>query len=55
MGLFVLCLEEDPTPKDLIETAMANIELHLEHDDTDYLLEAFALPMLKEALEKLEK
>ena len=53
MGLFVLCTKTKPTPEDLINSAKANIELYLK-EGGDYLLEAFALPYLNEALEKLK-
>ena len=54
MGLFKLCESDDPTARELIETAIVNIELHLEEcDHGRYLLDSFAVSMLKEALLKV--
>ncbi len=58
MGLFVLPPTEDSSPEELIETAIDNLELHLIHTECAghlYLIQSFAIPQLKEALEKLKK
>lgn len=52
MGYF--CLPNGEEPEDDIEGAIANIELYLQSEDCKYLLDTFALPMLKSAIEKLK-
>ena len=55
MGLFVLPPELDSSEEDLIATAIENIKLYLEQEEYgyDYLLRAFAIPMLEEAKVKI--
>lgn len=67
MGLFVMNMEETPTVKGLIKTALVNLSMYSQYvemgtftDDRgqtppDYLVTAFAMKYLKDALEILEK
>lgn len=59
MGLFVLPKELDADALDLVDTALANLELYLEEGNPDtgyeYLLHSFVIPMLEEAKVKLTK
>lgn len=71
MGLFNVNLEEIPTVKGLVRTALANLELYEPYCSTrpregefkdslgqtppDYLVKDFAMKYLREALDMLEK
>lgn len=50
MGLFVLDMSKEQSAKTKIKTAIANIELHIDHYNSSHILDDFALPLLKEAL-----
>lgn len=50
MGLFVLDISKEQSAKTKIKTAIANIELHIDHFNSSHILDDFALPLLKEAL-----
>lgn len=54
MGLF--CLPEDlknPTPEQLVDAAITNLELWKNNPDCDYLIGTFAMPQLNSAMRKL--
>lgn len=54
VGLFVLPEKpsEDYSPEELIDAAIANLELWKSNPLCDYLASGFALPMIKEAVRK---
>lgn len=70
MGLFILNMEDTPTVKGLLKTALSNLEYYSDYCSTrnregrfkdeygqtppDYLVTAFAMKYLKDALEILE-
>ena len=66
MGLFILNMEHEPTVEGLVETALANLDLYSDYCDgtykddlgqtpPDYLVTDFAMKMLREALQLIER
>lgn len=50
MGLFVLDMSKEQSVNTKIKTAIANIELHIDHYNSSHILDDFVLPLLKVAL-----
>jgi hypothetical protein len=61
MGLFCLPVDlndpeifpKDPTPEQLVDAAIVNLQLWKDNQDCDYLISTFAMGQLEQALTKL--